>query len=570
MTMMSGAQMLVHTLEDLGVEYLFGYPGGAVLDIYDALLDSKKIKHILARHEQGAAHMADGYARTTGKVGCCLVTSGPGATNTVTAIATAYMDSIPMVVVTGQVISPLIGSDAFQEVDTVGITRPIVKHSFLCQKASDIPKYLAQAFYLASTGRPGPVVVDVPKDCVRPSDKFEYPGVSEVKMKSYNPTKQGHKGQIKRACKLLTQASRPVLLVGGGVILGNAADKFNDFAKRVNMPVASTLMGLGVMSGEDPQFLGMVGMHGTYEANEAMHASDLVIAVAVRFDDRVTNNVKKFCPHAKLIHIDVDPASISKCVHADIPVVGDAKAVLAQLNECAQELDAKANSELDDWWQCIEVFRAKNCLAYEKTGPIKPQEAIEAVCSLLDDDAFITTDVGQHQMFTAQYYKFNKARHFITSGGLGTMGFGFPAAIGVKTAFPDSTVVCFTGDGSFQMNLQELGTCLQYKIPVKIIILNNHTLGMVRQWQSLFYDKRYAETDLNFNPDFMLLAAAYSHKGVRIQKREELQDKLKEALSLKDDLVIIEILVDTDAIVFPMQKKGGAMSDMILCTGDVK
>ena len=570
MTKLNGAQIVVKTLEDLGVKDIFGYPGAAVIDIYDELIKSQQITHYLARHEQGAVHMADGYARANGKVGVALVTSGPGATNTVSAVATAYGDSIPLVLITGQVDTNLIGSDAFQEVDTVGITRPVVKHSFLCKRVEDLEMCLKKAFYIASTGRKGPVVVDIPKNCQLPNVKIDYKDIKEIHLRSYNPTVYGHKGQIKKVINAITQAKRPILIFGGGVVQSNAQDELYKLVKRFNLPITQTLMGISGYPETDKQCLGMVGMHGTYEANEAMHASDLVIAVAVRFDDRVTNNVKKFCPHAKLIHIDVDPASISKCVHADIPVVGDAKAVLAQLNECAQELDAKANSELDDWWQCIEVFRAKNCLAYEKTGPIKPQEAIEAVCSLLDDDAFIITDVGQHQMFTAQYYKFNKARHFITSGGLGTMGFGFPAAIGVKTAFPDSTVVCFTGDGSFQMNLQELGTCLQYKIPVKIIILNNHTLGMVRQWQSLFYDKRYAETDLNFNPDFMLLAAAYSHKGVRIKKREELQDKLKEALSLKDDLVIIEILVDTDAIVFPMQKKGGAMSDMILCTGDVK
>ena len=566
MTMMSGAQMLVHTLEDLGVEYLFGYPGGAVLDIYDALLDSKKIKHILARHEQGAAHMADGYARTTGKVGCCLVTSGPGATNTVTAIATAYMDSIPMVVVTGQVISPLIGSDAFQEVDTVGITRPIVKHSFLCQKASDIPKYLAQAFYLASTGRPGPVVVDVPKDCVRPSDKFEYPGVSEVKMKSYNPTKQGHKGQIKRACKLLTQASRPVLLVGGGVILGNAADKFNDFAKRVNMPVASTLMGLGVMSGEDPQFLGMVGMHGTYEANEALDKCDLLFAIGLRFDDRVTNDVAKFCPAAKIVHIDVDPASISKTVVADVPIVGQAANVLDQIKEALDELDFENNhQDLSEWYAQIQKNKALNCLSYkDNANCIMPQEVISCLYKHTKGDAIIATDVGQHQMFTALYYKFIKPRTFLTSGGLGTMGYGFPAAIGAKVAAMDKDVCLITGDGSFQMNIQELSTCLEFGIPVKVFIINNHTLGMVRQWQKLFYNGRISSTNLNSNPDFVALAKAYGHEGMRVTQKDKLDEAITQALSMKDKLVIVDIVCDTDAKVLPMQQPKGCMADMFL------
>ncbi|WP_277296811.1 biosynthetic-type acetolactate synthase large subunit [Succinatimonas hippei] len=566
MELMSGAQMLVRTLEDLGVDRLFGYPGGAVLDIYDALLASKKIKHILARHEQGAAHMADGYARVSGKVGCALVTSGPGATNTVTAIATAYMDSIPMVVITGQVISPLIGSDAFQEVDTVGITRPIVKHSFLCQNALDIPKYLREAFYLASTGRPGPVVVDVPKDCVRPTDKFEYPPMGEIKMRTYNPTKLGHRGQVKRAAKMLAEARRPVMMVGGGVILGNASSRVRDLAHRFNLPVTSTLMGLGAFPSTDRQFLGMLGMHGTFEANEAMDKCDLVLAIGVRFDDRVTNDVSKFCPAAKIIHIDVDPTSISKTITADIPIVGEADSVLGQFNEAISELQLSCNTEdLEKWWSQINVWRQKKCLAYKKDKNLcQPQEVIEAVYKATDGKAIIATDVGQHQMFTALYYPFDNPRQFLTSGGLGTMGYGFPAAVGAKVAKPDEEVCLITGDGSFQMNIQELSTCFEFNIPVKIFILDNHTLGMVRQWQKLFYGGRISSTNLNYNPDFVALAKAYGHEAILVEKPCELDDAVKKALSMKDKLVIVDVLCNTDAKVMPMQQPKGGMADMFL------
>ena len=566
MELMSGAQMLVRTLEDLGVDRLFGYPGGAVLDIYDALLASKKIKHILARHEQGAAHMADGYARVSGKVGCALVTSGPGATNTVTAIATAYMDSIPMVVITGQVISPLIGSDAFQEVDTVGITRPIVKHSFLCQNALDIPKYLREAFYLASTGRPGPVVVDVPKDCVRPTDKFEYPPMGEIKMRTYNPTKLGHRGQVKRAAKMLAEARRPVMMVGGGVILGNASSRVRDLAHRFNLPVTSTLMGLGAFPSTDRQFLGMLGMHGTFEANEAMDKCDLVLAIGVRFDDRVTNDVSKFCPAAKIIHIDVDPTSISKTITADIPIVGEADSVLGQFNEAISELQLSCNTEdLEKWWAQIEVWRQKKCLAYKKNKDLcQPQEVIEAVYKATNGKAIIATDVGQHQMFTALYYPFDNPRQFLTSGGLGTMGYGFPAAVGAKVAKPDEEVCLITGDGSFQMNIQELSTCFEFNIPVKIFILDNHTLGMVRQWQKLFYGGRISSTNLNYNPDFVALAKAYGHEAILVEKPEELDAAVKKALSMKDKLVIVDVLCNTDAKVMPMQQPKGGMADMFL------
>lgn len=566
MELMSGAQMLVRTLEDLGVDRLFGYPGGAVLDIYDALLASKKIKHILARHEQGAAHMADGYARVSGKVGCALVTSGPGATNTVTAIATAYMDSIPMVVITGQVISPLIGSDAFQEVDTVGITRPIVKHSFLCQNALDIPKYLREAFYLASTGRPGPVVVDVPKDCVRPTDKFEYPPMGEIKMRTYNPTKLGHRGQVKRAAKMLAEARRPVMMVGGGVILGNASSRVRDLAHRFNLPVTATLMGLGAFPSSDRQFLGMLGMHGTFEANEAMDKCDLVLAIGVRFDDRVTNDVSKFCPAAKIIHIDVDPTSISKTIIADIPIVGEADSVLGQFNEAISELQLSCNTEdLEKWWAQIEVWRQKKCLAYKKKKDLcQPQEVIEAVYRATNGKAIIATDVGQHQMFTALYYPFDNPRQFLTSGGLGTMGYGFPAAVGAKVAKPDEEVCLITGDGSFQMNIQELSTCFEFNIPVKIFILDNHTLGMVRQWQKLFYGGRISSTNLNYNPDFVALAKAYGHEAILVEKPEELDAAVKKALSMKDKLVIVDVLCNTDAKVMPMQQPKGGMADMFL------
>ncbi|WP_406017153.1 biosynthetic-type acetolactate synthase large subunit [Succinivibrio sp.] len=567
MTMMSGAQMLVRTLEDLGVDNLFGYPGGAVLDIYDALLESKKIKHVLGRHEQGVAHAADGYARATGKVGVCLVTSGPGATNTVTSIATAYMDSIPMVVITGQVISPLIGSDAFQEVDTVGITRPIVKHSYLCQSALDIPKYIRQAFYLASSGRPGPVVVDIPKDCVRPSVKFEYPEMkAPVKMRSYNPTKQGHKGQVKRAAKLLAEASHPVLLIGGGAQLSGAKEEVRTIAHRFNLPVTSTLMGLGVYPSSDKQFLGMLGMHGTFEANNAMDKADLVFAVGCRFDDRVTNNLSKFCPAAKIIHIDIDPASISKTVVADIPIVGDAKTVLGQFIDVFDEFKLVENaSAMKQWWTQIGKWRENKCLDYASDGKIiQPQQIVESVYKATHGEAIIATDVGQHQMFAALYYKFDEPRHLLTSGGLGTMGYGFPAAVGAKIGCPDKEVCLFTGDGSFQMNVQELSTCLEFNIPIKIFIFDNHTLGMVRQWQKMFYRGHISSTNLNSNPDFVALAKAYGHEGFRVTDPKELDAAVEKALSMKDKLVIVDIACDTDAKVLPMQQMGGSMSDMFL------
>lgn len=570
MAKMSGAQQLVRTLEDLGVEYLFGYPGGAVIDIYDALQHSEKIKHVLSRHEQGACHMADGYARATGKVGCALVTSGPGATNAVTAIATAYADSIPMVVLTGQVATSLIGTDAFQEVDTVGITRPIVKHSFLCKTPQDIPKFVRQAFYIASTGKPGPVVVDIPKDCVgfaSYNSVFHPLTDDDLKMVTYNPTTQGHKGQIRRAVKQITRASRPIVLVGGGAIVGNACDNLAKFVERFDLPVASTLMGLGAYPKSSPRFLGMVGMHGTYQANNAMAQSDLIFAIGARFDDRVTNNVKKFCPNAKVIHIDIDPSAISKIIEADLPIVGDANTILGQILQMADEMGSEGEkAQLQPWWDYITGLKQFNCLSYKKSEDIcHPAQVIEAICKATKGrDVIIATDVGQHQMFTALYYDFEKPRTFLTSGGLGTMGYGFPAAIGAKIAKKDTEVILITGDGSFQMNIQELSTCLEYGVPVKVFILDNHTLGMVRQWQNMFYQGRITQTNLNYNPDFVKVAQAYGHKGFVVGKPSELESTIEKALAMKDDLVVVDVICETAANVLPMQKTAGSMDEMVL------
>ena len=570
MAKMSGAQQLVRTLEDLGVEYLFGYPGGAVIDIYDALQHSEKIKHVLSRHEQGACHMADGYARATGKVGCALVTSGPGATNAVTAIATAYADSIPMVVLTGQVATSLIGTDAFQEVDTVGITRPIVKHSFLCKTPQDIPKFVRQAFYIASTGKPGPVVVDIPKDCVgfaSYNSVFHPLTDDDLKMVTYNPTTQGHKGQIRRAVKQITRASRPIVLVGGGAIVGNACDNLAKFVERFDLPVASTLMGLGAYPKSSPRFLGMVGMHGTYQANNAMAQSDLIFAIGARFDDRVTNNVKKFCPNAKVIHIDIDPSAISKIIEADLPIVGDANTILGQILQMADEMGSEGEkAQLQPWWDYITGLKQFNCLSYKKSEDIcHPAQVIEAICKATKGrDVIVATDVGQHQMFTALYYDFEKPRTFLTSGGLGTMGYGFPSAIGAKIAKKDTEVILITGDGSFQMNIQELSTCLEYGVPVKVFILDNHTLGMVRQWQNMFYQGRITQTNLNYNPDFVKVAQAYGHKGFVVGKPSELESTIEKALAMKDDLVVVDVICETAANVLPMQKTAGSMDEMVL------
>ena len=566
MKKLSGAEMVVQSLRDQGVEFLFGYPGGAVLDIYDAIHTLGGIEHILVRHEQAAVHMADGYARATGKVGCVLVTSGPGATNAITGIATAYADSIPLVVLSGQVPSGLIGSDAFQECDMIGISRPVVKHSFLVKNSEDIPTVIKKAFYIASTGRPGPVVIDLPKDVVNPLNKFAYTYPEEVTLRSYSPTVQGHKGQIKKALKALLVAKKPVLFVGGGVISGNCHDALTRFAKQLNLPVTSSLMGLGAFPGTDKQFLGMLGMHGTYEANTAMHNSDLILGIGVRFDDRTTNNLAKYCPHAKVIHVDVDPTSISKTVPVAIPIVGSAESVLDEfLSLLEDENLAKSQSDLTDWWKEIEQWKAEKCLDFDRhSGVIKPQQVLETIYRLTKGNAYVASDVGQHQMFAALHYPFDKPRRWINSGGLGTMGFGLPAALGVKLADPKATVVCITGDGSIQMNIQELSTAKQYDIPVVVICLNNHFLGMVKQWQDLIYSGRHSQTYMNSLPDFVKLAEAYDHVGIRITKPEELEEKLQQAFSIKNKLVFVDVNVDANEHVYPMQVRGGAMNEMIL------
>ena len=566
MKKLSGAEMVVQSLRDQGVEFLFGYPGGAVLDIYDAIHTLGGIEHILVRHEQAAVHMADGYARATGKVGCVLVTSGPGATNAITGIATAYADSIPLVVLSGQVPSGLIGSDAFQECDMVGISRPVVKHSFLVKNPEDIPTIIKKAFYIASTGRPGPVVIDLPKDILNPLNKFAYTYPEEVTLRSYSPTVQGHKGQIKKALKALLVAKKPVLFVGGGVISGNCHDALTRFAKQLNLPVTSSLMGLGAFPGTDKQFLGMLGMHGTYEANTAMHNSDLILGIGVRFDDRTTNNLAKYCPNAKVIHVDVDPTSISKTVPVAIPIVGSAESVLDEfLSLLEDENLAKSQSDLTDWWKEIEQWKAEKCLDFDRnSGVIKPQQVLETIYRLTKGNAYVASDVGQHQMFAALHYPFDQPRRWINSGGLGTMGFGLPAALGVKLAEPKATVVCITGDGSIQMNIQELSTAKQYDIPVVVICLNNHFLGMVKQWQDLIYSGRHSQTYMNSLPDFVKLAEAYDHVGIQIAKPEELEEKLKQAFSIKNKLVFVDINVDANEHVYPMQVRGGAMNEMIL------
>ena len=566
MKKLSGAEMVVQSLRDQGVEFLFGYPGGAVLDIYDAIHTLGGIEHILVRHEQAAVHMADGYARATGKVGCVLVTSGPGATNAITGIATAYADSIPLVVLSGQVPSGLIGSDAFQECDMIGISRPVVKHSFLVKNSEDIPTIIKKAFYIASTGRPGPVVIDLPKDVVNPLNKFAYTYPEEVTLRSYSPTVQGHKGQIKKALKALLVAKKPVLFVGGGVISANCHDALTRFAKQLNLPVTSSLMGLGAFPGTDRQFLGMLGMHGTYEANTAMHNSDLILGIGVRFDDRTTNNLAKYCPHAKVIHVDVDPTSISKTVPVAIPIVGSAESVLDEfLSLLEDENLAKSQSDLTDWWKQIEQWKAVKCLDFDRhSGVIKPQQVIETIYRLTQGNAYMASDVGQHQMFAALHYPFDQPRRWINSGGLGTMGFGLPAALGVKLADPKATVVCITGDGSIQMNIQELSTAKQYDIPIVIICLNNHFLGMVKQWQDLIYAGRHSQTYMDSLPNFVKLAEAYDHVGIQIAKPEELEEKLKQAFSIKNKLVFVDINVDANEHVYPMQGRGGAMNEMIL------
>lgn len=569
MEMLSGAEMVVKSLIDQGVKHVFGYPGGAVLDIYDALHTVGGVEHILVRHEQAAVHMADGYARSTGDVGVVLVTSGPGATNAITGIATAYMDSVPMVVLSGQVASSLIGNDAFQECDMVGISRPIVKHSFLIKHAKEIPETIKKAFYIAASGRPGPVVIDFPKDTVNPAAKYPYRYPESVSLRSYNPTLQGHKGQIKKALSKLVAAKKSVLYVGGGAINANCSAELMALAEKLQLPVVSTLMGLGAFPETHVQSVGMLGMHGTYEANKVMHHSDVIFAVGVRFDDRTTNNLEKYCPNATVIQIDVDPTSISKTVKADIPIVGDAKLTLeqmiAQLDHVAADQDATA---LQTWWKEISVWREKQCLKYTlNPNKVKPQQAIETIYRLTNGEAYVTSDVGQHQMFAALYYPFDKPRHWINSGGLGTMGFGLPAALGVKLAHPKSTVVCVTGDGSIQMNIQELSTALQYGLPVLVLNLNNGFLGMVKQWQDMIYQGRHSQSYMQSLPNFTKLAEAYGHVGISIASPDELEDKLKQALVEVNEnqrLVFVDINIDETEHVYPMQIRGGAMDEMWL------
>ena len=565
MKKLSGAEMVVQSLLDEGVEYVFGYPGGSVLDIYDAIHQSS-LNHVLVRHEQGAVHMADGYARSTGKVGCVLVTSGPGATNAITGILTAYTDSVPLVIITGQVPSSLIGSDAFQECDMIGISRPVVKHSFMIKDPQEIPETIKKAFYIASTGRPGPVVIDIPKDMVNPANKFAYEYPKEMALRSYNPTIQGHKGQIKRALKTLMVAKKPVLYVGGGVISAECSNELVDFAKKLNLPVTSSLMGLGAYPSSDRQFLGMLGMHGTYEANNAMHESDLILGIGVRFDDRTTANLTKYCPNAKVIHVDIDPASISKTVQAYIPIVGSAKNVLDEfLSLLEDENLVKNQADLTAWWKQIDEWKAKDCLKFEESSEvIKPQQVIRLIHKLTNGEAYVASDVGQHQMFAALHYGFDKPRRWINSGGAGTMGFGLPAAIGVKFAHPEATVVCVTGDGSIQMNIQELSTAKQYGTPVVIVSLNNRFLGMVKQWQDIIYQGRHSQVYMNSLPDFAKLAEAYGHIGITIDHPSELEEKLAQAFAIKDKLVFVDVRVDETEHVYPMQIRGGAMNEMIL------
>jgi acetolactate synthase-1/2/3 large subunit len=559
----SGAEILIESLKQEGVDVIFGFPGGAVLKIYDALLQySEEIRHFLVRHEQGAVHAADGYARSSGKVGVCLVTSGPGATNTVTGIATAYMDSVPLVILTGQVNTMLIGNDAFQEADIVGITRPCTKHNYLVKDIKDLALTIKQAFHLARTGRPGPVLVDLPKDVMADSAEFSYP--SKIKMRSYNPTYQGHPGQIKRAIKLIAKAQKPLVYAGGGVILSNASKELTALAQKYSIPVTTTLMGLGGFPGTNPLFLGMLGMHGTFQANMAVSHCDLLLAVGARFDDRVTGKVESFSPHSKKIHIDIDPTSISKNVPVDIPIVGDAKNVLKSMLKFFEEEPAQDWPGVRaDWLKQIAEWENSSPLTY-KSGPcIKPQFVIKKINEMAGSEVIITTEVGQNQMWTAQFFTFTKPRTLITSGGLGTMGYGFPAAIGAQVAFPDKTVIDIAGDGSFQMNIQELATAVQYNLPVKVAILNNHCLGMVRQWQQLFCHQRYSHTIFEVVPDFVKLAEAYGAVGLRATKPEEVEPVIREALATPRP-VVMDFVVDQNECVYPMVPAGAALTEMLL------
>lgn len=560
----TGAEIFVRSLQEQGVEHLFGYPGGAVLHIYDALYKQDKVQHVLVRHEQAAVHAAEGYAKSTDKPGVVLVTSGPGATNAVTGIADAYMDSVPLVVFTGQVPLALIGNDAFQEVDTIGITRPCVKHNFLVKDVKDLAKTIKKAFFIATSGRPGPVVVDIPKDVTAHRCVFEYP--ESVEVRSYNPNVKGHPGQIKRAVDLILSAKRPMIYTGGGIILDHAAAELTEFARILGYPVTNTLMGLGGFPASDRLSVGMLGMHGTYEANMGMHHSDVLIAIGARFDDRVTGNIEKFCPHAKIVHVDIDPASISKNVKVDIPIVGGVKSVLTDLIDVLKSTSERPDADaLAAWWEQIDEWRSADCLRFDRSSDIiKPQFVVETLWKLTEGDAFVTSDVGQHQMWAAQYYPFDKPNRWINSGGLGTMGFGMPSAMGVQFAHPDATVCTITGEGSIQMNIQELSTCRQYGLPLKILNLNNGYLGMVRQWQEFFYQGRYAMSYMESLPDFVKLAESYGHVGLQIEKPGDVEGAIREALALKDRLVFMNFLTDPTENVYPMIPAGAGQNEMIL------
>ena len=569
MDQLSGGEMLIRALHDEGVEIIFGYPGGAVLHIYDAIFHQDKVEHILVRHEQAATHAADGYARSSGKPGVVLVTSGPGATNAVTGIATAYMDSIPMIVISGQVDSKMIGTDGFQETDMVGISRPVVKHSFMVREAQDIPHIVKKAFHIAATGRPGPVVIDIPKDVTDPKVKQPYEYPEDIKLRSYAVPAKGHSGQIKKAVDALLTAKRPMIYSGGGVIQGSGSRQLIELTRKLGFPITNTLMGLGAYPASDEQFLGMLGMHGTYEANMAMHYCDVLLGIGARFDDRVTNSdTSKFCPDATILHVDIDPAAISKTVTADVPIVGSVAPVLEEMIEQIDQSDKKVDKQaLEIWWNQIDKWREKDCLKVTPSaeGIIMPQDAVKAVFEITKGEAYVSSDVGQHQMFAAQYYGFDKPRRWINSGGLGTMGFGFPAAMGVQFAYPDAISVCITGEGSFLMNQQEFATCMQYQLPIKIICLNNQALGMVKQWQDMQYGGRHSHsTYAESLPDFSKLAEAYGHVGIKIEKADELYPKLEEAFTFKDKLVFVDVLVDPNEHVYPMAIKGGAMKDMVL------
>ena len=568
----SGAEALIHSLHLEGVELMFGYPGGAALHIYDAIFNQDQVEHILVRHEQGAVHAADGYARATGKPGVALVTSGPGATNAITGLATAYMDSTPIVVISGQVKSNLIGTDSFQETDMIGVSRPIVKHSFLVQSAEDIPNIVKKAFHIATTGRKGPVVIDIPKDFTDPDHKFEFNYPKAVNMRSYSPPEKADTSRIKEAADLIENAKKPVIYSGGGVNQNNASDELIELAKLLDFPVTNTLMGLGAFPGSDPQFMGMLGMHGTYQANMAMHNADLIIAIGARFDDRITNDPKQFALKAKKIHIDVDPASVSKIIQADIPIVGSAKDSLSALIQELKTRDLHKNKAyITEWNKQISDWRNSHGLDHSllekgaQNGKILPQQVIQSLYKETNGDAFITSDVGQHQMFAAQYYHFDKPRQWINSGGLGTMGFGLPSAMGVQLAFPNSVVACVTGEGSIQMCIQELSTCLQYGLPIKIINLNNAALGMVKQWQDMQYGGRHSSSTYeNSLPDFVALTESYGHVGIKVSEFKDLESAMRESMSLKEKLVFLDVDVDPNEHVYPMLEAGNAMDHMWL------